>query len=403
MGEVVQSLLRANYDSASSAISLQAETSEFVFCTAFSIPLPNINSNCPSFSDVFDDEDEDDDAYIAIATFGIFADDKLMSFKRWISNELSSENFKLAFANQMNLELENISTGSVGGRRRRRGLLQTYNSFTVSEIEVVDANNATSDDGGNEAVTEGESQRTVLIVVAVVAAALLISVAVAAFVCQRKMHAQFPKEGSVNAEPEPEAGQNEREGAQAQTQSVEMGQAHHVGSASGVSLQSVGDKLASNIMVRHSDEFMVTFATQPFGMNLSTLKTDKYNLYVSKVEGNSIAARNNVTVGLQLVAINGESVEGIGSILIFQRVREAELPAQIMFRKRKKQRRKTQSVMEGVMNAKVEQNEQGIARAQTEDDHEEIVEEVNRMMTAGSDDNDVVEAINRELETAGRL
>eukprot|EP00484_Ammonia_sp_Unknown_P013440 CAMPEP_0197055996 /NCGR_PEP_ID=MMETSP1384-20130603/77131_1 /TAXON_ID=29189 /ORGANISM="Ammonia sp." /LENGTH=59 /DNA_ID=CAMNT_0042489805 /DNA_START=15 /DNA_END=194 /DNA_ORIENTATION=- len=59
--------------------------------------------------------------------------------------------------------------------------------------------------------------------------------------------------------------------------------------------------------------------------------------------------------------------------------------------------------MEGVMNAKVEQNEQGIARAQTEDDHEEIVEEVNRMMTAGSDDNDVVEAINRELETAGRL
>lgn len=77
---------------------------------------------------------------------------------------------------------------------------------------------------------------------------------------------------------------------------------------------------------------------KPFGINMSTTKSDKYNLYVTKVDPDSIAMGKGVTRGTKLVALNGESIEGIGAKEIFRRLKTTPLPLDIMFRRRNRRK-----------------------------------------------------------------
>eukprot|EP01084_Bolivina_argentea_P221009 374441_1 len=83
------------------------------------------------------------------------------------------------------------------------------------------------------------------------------------------------------------------------------------------------------------EEYVVTFDSRPFGMELSTKKSDKNNLYVRKVKLHSIAWKEHVIVGSQLIEFNGTNIEGIGAINIFKHMKEAKLPLHIMFRKKR--------------------------------------------------------------------
>lgn len=106
----------------------------------------------------------------------------------------------------------------------------------------------------------------------------------------------------------------------------------------------------SILKVPQPDEYIVRFHKQPFGMTWTPLKHDKWNLYVRSVEPNSAAARAHVTKGSKLIAINGESVEGLGPKEISQQVKAAGVPVSITFRKRSKldrQKSKRQSAMAG--------------------------------------------------------
>eukprot|EP01084_Bolivina_argentea_P023348 43554_1 len=95
-----------------------------------------------------------------------------------------------------------------------------------------------------------------------------------------------------------------------------------------------------SLIVPHRDEYIVKFTSKPFGIAMSPLKKDRYNLYVSKVDVDSQAEQNNVRVGAKLVAINGDSIEGIGSKEIYKRLGASGVPVEIMFRKRLKKRKK---------------------------------------------------------------
>eukprot|EP01083_Nonionella_stella_P198788 729577_1 len=95
-----------------------------------------------------------------------------------------------------------------------------------------------------------------------------------------------------------------------------------------------------SLIAPHRDEYIVKFTSKPFGIAMSPLKKDRYNLYVSKVDVDSQAEQNNVRVGAKLVAINGDSIEGIGSKEIYKRLGASGVPVEIMFRKRLKKRKK---------------------------------------------------------------
>ena len=110
----------------------------------------------------------------------------------------------------------------------------------------------------------------------------------------------------------------------------------------------------SSITIPHRDEFIVTFKTKPFGINMSTIKSDKYNLYVTKVNVNSVAMQKGVVRGTKLVALNGESIEGIGAKAIFDRLKKTPLPLDIMFRRR--DRRKS-SIIERNQSGEVYQSD----------------------------------------------
>ena len=60
-----------------------------------------------------------------------------------------------------------------------------------------------------------------------------------------------------------------------------------------------------------------TFITKPFGMEWKVTKSDKNNLYVSKVQPISQAALGNVTIGSKLISLNGEMIEDMGANNIY--------------------------------------------------------------------------------------
>jgi len=166
MQDVLFSLLQTGSD--------EADITQFIICTVFSKTLPNTDTECPSYSELIENEDEDEDEYIAIGTVDIFAEENLNTYKQWIINELTSKNFAILFENQMNQRLDNLTKS--GQLRRRRRLLETYESFKVIELSVVDGNNATDEDSDNEQLTGQEADSTVIVVVSVVGVVLLLLV-----------------------------------------------------------------------------------------------------------------------------------------------------------------------------------------------------------------------------------
>lgn len=73
--------------------------------------------------------------------------------------------------------------------------------------------------------------------------------------------------------------------------------------------------------------------TTPFGMKWKTTKTDKQNLYVSKVAPDSQAMEGGVLKGSKLLSFNGQLVENLGSKEIYSRLAQASLPLTITFLK----------------------------------------------------------------------
>jgi len=104
-------------------------------------------------------------------------------------------------------------------------------------------------------------------------------------------------------------------------------------------INDVLDEIQSKDQKFYMNEFVIHFISKPYGMNLSTKKKDKNNLYVSKVEKNSFADKNNLMVGAKVIALNGKNVEDIGARKIFELIDDAQflnLSLSIMFRKKNK-------------------------------------------------------------------
>merc|ERR1719242_2000035 len=76
-----------------------------------------------------------------------------------------------------------------------------------------------------------------------------------------------------------------------------------------------------------------TFGSKPFGMEWKTRKSDKKNLYVSKVSPNSQADEGGVQKGSKLLSFNGEMIENMGGNVIYSKLSEAKLPLTITFLK----------------------------------------------------------------------
>ena len=68
-------------------------------------------------------------------------------------------------------------------------------------------------------------------------------------------------------------------------------------------------------------------------MEWKTTKTDRNNLYISKVQPRSQAALGNVTVGSKLISLNGEMIEDIGAKAIYGKLSLSEMPLTITFLK----------------------------------------------------------------------
>ena len=84
-----------------------------------------------------------------------------------------------------------------------------------------------------------------------------------------------------------------------------------------------------------ADVYSHSFMTKPFGMEWKTTKTDKKNLYVSKVAPNSQAEEGGVLKGSKLVSFNGVLIENMGAKKIYAKLSQAELPLTITFLKPK--------------------------------------------------------------------
>lgn len=83
------------------------------------------------------------------------------------------------------------------------------------------------------------------------------------------------------------------------------------------------------------DVYSHQFITKPFGMEWKTTKTDKKNLYVSKVAPDSQAEEGGVVKGSKLLSFNGEMIENLGAKKIYGKLADADLPMTITFLKPK--------------------------------------------------------------------
>eukprot|EP01083_Nonionella_stella_P101511 287823_1 len=185
---------------------------------------------------------------------------------------------------------------------------------------------------------------------------LVLIVCLICYICSIKKNCCFSKKEDENAKPLAAASANSLKSSSpnSDARSLSVASAAKIESDRANSVQLVsmnsqpsGQRSASmkrkvsSITVPLHDEYIVHLNTKPFGMSWSTLKTDRYNLYVCKVEPDGTAARNNVKKGHKLVALNGESIEGIGSKKIYEAINAAGLPLSIMFRKRGNKRQRS--------------------------------------------------------------
>eukprot|EP01083_Nonionella_stella_P003574 10275_1 len=83
-------------------------------------------------------------------------------------------------------------------------------------------------------------------------------------------------------------------------------------------------------------EYRVPFEKKPFGMTWASRKSDRKNLYVTKIDVDSPAFYKNVITGSKLIAFEDESIEDLGAKEIFWQYKnkyDDTLPLHITFRK----------------------------------------------------------------------